>query len=299
MKKNLIILLCLLCCNSVSAEIVWFDGTHPVTYQVDGKVDAVVQMALRLRANTLWPAMHEGTPAFFTVEGNKEMADSFGIVIGTSHCEPLLRNNVTEWDHASRGPYNYITNRRQVQNYWAERLKEVCGTEALFTIGMRGIHDGSMEGVSTKEEKLRGLQQVIDDQRQLIRKYYNNKVERVPQVFIPYKEVLEIMESGLRVPDDVTLMWCGDLRCVVSIDDIEFHQADTISLKTPYRSERWKQSILRCQSLNMTTVRLTKGAHKLYVKALDEHIIFDQWMVDFCLDAPFYTIPVERNNPQI
>ncbi len=176
----------------------------PKTYK------ALFELLLRLRANTIWPAMHEGTPGFFTVAGNKAMADSFAIVIGTSHCEPLLRNNVAEWDVKQRGPYNYITNRRQVQQYWTERLKEVRGSEELFTLGMRGIHDGSMEGVKTPEEKLNGLQQVIDDQRELLRKYYNKKVEQVPQVFIPYKEVLEIMESGLRVPDDVTLMWCDD-----------------------------------------------------------------------------------------
>ena len=180
------------------------DKMGPQTYK------AIFQLLLRLRANTVWPAMHEGTLGFFTVKGNKEMADSCGILIGTSHCEPLLRNNVAEWDHKKRGPYNYITNREQVQQYWAERLQEVKGSEELFTIGMRGIHDGSMEGVKTKEEKLNGLQQVIDDQRKLIRKYYRKDVEKVPQVFIPYKEVLEIMESGLRVPDDVTLMWCDD-----------------------------------------------------------------------------------------
>ena len=181
-----------------------FGTMGPKTYK------AIFQLLLRLRANAIWPGMHTGTPGFFTIPGNKEMADSCGIIIGTSHCEPLLRNNVAEWDHASRGPYNYITNREQVQQYWIERLKEVKGSEALFTIGMRGIHDGSMEGVKTKEEKLNGLQQVIDDQRELIRKYYHKDVEEVPQVFIPYKEVLEIMESGLRVPDDVTLMWCDD-----------------------------------------------------------------------------------------
>ena len=180
------------------------DQMGPQTYR------AIFQLLLRLRANTVWPAMHEGTLGFFTVKGNKEMADSCGILIGTSHCEPLLRNNVAEWDHKKRGPYNYITNREQVQQYWIERLKEVKGSEEFFTIGMRGIHDGSMEGVKTKEEKLNGLQQVIDDQRKLIRKYYRKDVEKVPQVFIPYKEVLEIMESGLRVPDDVTLMWCDD-----------------------------------------------------------------------------------------
>lgn len=180
------------------------DKMGPQTYRV------IFQLLLRLRANTVWPAMHEGTLGFFTVKGNKEMADSCGILIGTSHCEPLLRNNVAEWDQKKRGPYNYITNREQVQQYWIERLKEVKGSEELFTIGMRGIHDGSMEGVKTKEEKLNGLQQVIDDQRKLIRKYYRKDVEKVPQVFIPYKEVLEILESGLQVPDDVTLMWCDD-----------------------------------------------------------------------------------------
>ena len=181
-----------------------FGTMGPKTYK------AVFQLLLRLRANAIWPAMHSGTPGFFTIKGNKEMADSCGILIGTSHCEPLLRNNVAEWDHASRGPYNYITNREQVQQYWIERLRQVKGSEEFFTIGMRGIHDGSMEGVKTKEEKLNGLQQVIDDQRELIRKYYSKEVEKVPQVFIPYKEVLEIMESGLRVPGDVTLMWCDD-----------------------------------------------------------------------------------------
>ncbi len=181
-----------------------FGAMGPKTYK------AIFQLLLRLRANAIWPGMHTGTPGFFTVKGNKEMADSCGILIGTSHCEPLLRNNVAEWDVEQRGPYNYITNREQVRNYWIERVKEVKGSEEFFTIGMRGIHDGSMEGVKTKEEKLRGLQQVIDDQREILAKYYDKNVERVPQVFIPYKEVLEIYENGLRVPDDVTLMWCDD-----------------------------------------------------------------------------------------
>ncbi|UKK54258.1 glycosyl hydrolase 115 family protein [Prevotella sp. E2-28] len=180
------------------------DNMGPQTYR------RLFELMLRLRANTLWPAMHEGTPGFFTVPDNQVMADSFGIVVGSSHCEPLLRNNVAEWNHAQRGPYNYITNRQQVQQYWIERLREVKGSEKLFTIGMRGIHDGAMEGVKTKQEQLTGLQQVIDDQRQLLKKYYRKDVENVPQVFIPYKEVLEILESGLRVPDDVTLMWCDD-----------------------------------------------------------------------------------------
>lgn len=170
----------------------------------------VFELLLRLRANTIWPAMHEGTVAFFKVKGNKEMADSCGIFVGTSHCEPLLRNNVGEWDEKKLGPFNFITNRRNVVNYWRERLHETKDMDAIYTLGMRGIHDGSMLGVKTNAEKLNGLQSVLDEQRKMIKDILGEKKENVPQVFVPYKEVLEIYENGLNVPEDVMLMWCDD-----------------------------------------------------------------------------------------
>ena len=82
----------------------------------------------------------------------------------------------------------------------------------LFTIGMRGIHDGSMEGLerASLDEKTAALQQVIDDQRVLLQKHIDKDLTKIPQMFMPYKEVLEIMENGLRVPDDVTVVWCDD-----------------------------------------------------------------------------------------
>lgn len=165
------------------------------------------KLLLRLRANTLWPGMHPGTTPFFEVPGAREAADSCGIFIGTSHCEPLLRNNVGEWDESLRGRYNYITNRQAVLDYWTERLLEMKGQPGLYTIGMRGIHDGSMEGVKGLEEKTAALQRVIDDQRELLRRHTGTDV---PQMFMPYKEVLEIMENGLEVPEDVTIVWCDD-----------------------------------------------------------------------------------------
>ena len=113
----------------------------------------IFELLLRLRANTIWPAMHPGTMAFFKIPGAKAMADSCGIVIGTSHCEPLLRNNVDEWDVAERGDFNYRTNREAVHQYWIERLQEVKKSkDNMFTIGMRGIHDSSMEGYKTEQE---------------------------------------------------------------------------------------------------------------------------------------------------
>ena len=170
----------------------------------------IFQLLLRLRANTIWPAMHEGTTAFFNVKGAKAMADSCGMIIGTSHCEPLLRNNVGEWNVAERGRFNYRTNREAVQQYWTERLKEVRNSQNnMFTIGMRGIHDSSMEGYTTEQEKFDALQQVINDQQQLLAKYIGNP-SQLPQVFVPYKEVLQLYEKGLKVPDYVTLMWCDD-----------------------------------------------------------------------------------------
>ena len=170
----------------------------------------IFQLLLRLRANAVWPAMHPGTTPFFMIPGAKAMADSCGIVIGTSHCEPLLRNNVGEWDTKTHGDFNYKTNRESVKQYWVERLKEVSRSkDNMFTIGMRGIHDGSMEGYQTTDEKLAGLQQVIDDQQKLIRQHIG-KPEKQMQVFVPYKEVLQLYEAGLQVPDYVTLLWCDD-----------------------------------------------------------------------------------------
>ena len=170
----------------------------------------IFELLLRLRANTIWPAMHEGTVAFFRVPGAKAVADSCGIVIGTSHCEPLMRNNVGEWNVEELGRFNYKTNREAVQRYWIERLKELSPSgENIFTIGMRGIHDSSMEGYTTQQEKFDALQQVIDDQQQLLRRYVGDP-SRLKQMFVPYKEVLELYEMGLKVPDHVTLMWCDD-----------------------------------------------------------------------------------------
>lgn len=170
----------------------------------------IFKLLLRLRANAIWPGMHGITTPFYKTPYAKETADSCGIVIGTSHCEPLMRNNVGEWNEKERGAYNYITNQNAVDSYWTERLKEVGKHENLYTIGMRGIHDGHMEGVKTPKERVTALQKVIDNQRQLLARYVNKDVTQIPQVFVPYKEVLEIMENGLNVPDDVTLMWCDD-----------------------------------------------------------------------------------------
>lgn len=103
---------------------------------------------MRLRANTLWPAMHECTVPFHFVKDARETTEKYGIIIGTSHCEPMTRNSAGEWSDQLNGPYNFVTNSNNVIRYWKERLLKVGQKENIYTIGMRGRHDGRMQGVA-------------------------------------------------------------------------------------------------------------------------------------------------------
>lgn len=176
----------------------------PKTYE------KVFELLLRLRANTIWPAMHECTVPFFWVEGNREMADKYGVVIGTSHCEPMMRNSAGEWDRKTRGAYNYKTNREGIQQYWSQRMEQVKNSECMFTVGLRGVHDGRMEGVKDVDEETELLGRVINDQRDMISDCFGCAPADIPQIFVPYKEVLRAYNNGLKLPEDVTLVWCDD-----------------------------------------------------------------------------------------
>lgn len=171
--------------------------------------ERIFELLLRLRANTFWPAMHECSVPFFFTPGNKEVADRYGIYIGTSHCEPMVRNTNGEWRRVGKGEYNYVTNRKNVLAFWEERVKQLRHSDDIYTLGMRGVHDSGMQGAKTTEEQKAVLTQVLKDQRELLAKYRGD-VTQVPQVLIPYKEVLDVYNAGLEVPEDVTLMWCDD-----------------------------------------------------------------------------------------
>lgn len=170
----------------------------------------IFELLLRLRANTYWPPMHECSVPFFLTPGNREIAKEYGIYIGTSHCEPMACNAAGEWSRRGKGDYDYVGNSDNVLSFWESRVKDVAGQEMIYTLGMRGVHDGSMQGAKTVEEQKNVLTRVFKDQRNLIGKYVNNDISAVPQVFIPYKEVLDVYNAGLEVPEDVTLMWCDD-----------------------------------------------------------------------------------------
>lgn len=191
----------------------WAEGTFD---KESGKVGPktykrVFELLLRLKANYLWPAMHPGTQAFNADPENARLADEYAIVMGSSHCEQILRNNEGEWKAVGTyGDFNYITNRQTMLDYWEERVKTNGKYENTYTLGLRGIHDYPMEGANTTAERVRLMQKAIDDQRNMLRRNIKKPLKEIPQVLCTYEEVLDAYHNGLKVPDDVTLLWSDD-----------------------------------------------------------------------------------------
>ena len=179
-----------------------FKNIGPKTYA------KVFELMLRLRLNYLWPAMHPCSAAFDSAPENAALADQYAIVMGSSHCEPMLRNNVW-WPHEN-GPWRYDQNRDQIYSYWEQSAKDRGQYEAVWTEGIRGIHDHGMEGPPDVPGRVALLGQTIADERKLIGQHVTEKWGPVAQCFIPYKEVQPLYDAGLEVPPDVTLVWADD-----------------------------------------------------------------------------------------
>ena len=178
----------------------------PKTYAV------IMELILRLRANTLWPAMHPGTRAFWYEKTNIPLITKYDIYMGSSHCEQMLCNNEYEWErfggHRDED-WVWHSNKDMIMRYWGARISESKDKNGIYTLGMRAVHDAGMNGYNTIEEKVAALTDIIDHQRQLIADSIGDPTT-VPQIFIPYKEVLTAYNAGLKVPEDVTLMWVDD-----------------------------------------------------------------------------------------
>ena len=189
----------------------WAANTYePETGNIGPKTYArIFELLWRLKANTIWPAMHPSTKPFYQIPGNAEAAHDYAIVDGSAHDEPMLRNNVREWDDKN-GPFNFFTNRAAMVGYWRQRVEQVKDFENVYTIGLRGRSDSALEGAKTPQDALAATGQAIAIQRGLLSSVLGRPADAVPQIFIPYKEVLDIYDTGLKVPDDVTLVWSDD-----------------------------------------------------------------------------------------
>jgi hypothetical protein len=164
----------------------------------------VFELILRLKGNYLWPAMwnnafNEDDPL------NPQLADEYGIVMGTSHHEPMMRAQ-QEWKRHGSGPWEYSQNGAVLRDFWQQGIQRNEKYEEIVTIGMRGDGDLPM----SESANIASLEQIVAEQRKIIADVYRRDAATVPQDWALYKEVQEYYEKGMRVPDDVTLLWCDD-----------------------------------------------------------------------------------------
>ena len=184
----------------------WVKNTYGTEYGDHRFYQRVFELVLRLRGNMMWPAMW-GWAFYADDPENEKTADEMGIVMGTSHHEPMARNH-QEYarNREGWGAWNYQKNKQGLQKFFREGIERMKGTEQIVTIGMRGDGDEAMsEDADTKL-----MQQIIADQRQIISDVTGKKASETPQVWALYKEVLDYYDKGMKVPDDVTLLLCDD-----------------------------------------------------------------------------------------
>ena len=164
----------------------------------------VFELILRMKGNYLWPAMWGR--AFYDDDSlNAPLADEYGVVIGTTHHEPLMRAHV-EWSRYGEGPWDYTKNEERLREFWREGIDRMDAYESIVSLGMRG--DGDMP--MTQGTAIELLERIVADQREIIREETGKPPEETPQLWALYKEVQEYYEQGMRVPDDVTLLLCDD-----------------------------------------------------------------------------------------
>lgn len=184
----------------------WVKNTYGTEYGDHRFYQRVFELILRLRGNMMWPAMWGW--AFYADDAeNEKTADEMGVVMSTSHHEPMARNH-QEYarDRKGWGPWNYQKNKANLQKFFREGIERMKGTEQIVTIGMRGDGDEAMSA----EADTKLMSQIINDQRKIIADVTGKKASETPQVWALYKEVLDYYDKGMKVPDDVTLLLCDD-----------------------------------------------------------------------------------------
>lgn len=179
----------------------------------------VFELIMRLKGNFLWPAMWDNS--FATDDPlNPKLADEYGVVIGTSHHEPMMRA-WKEWERAGnkKGSWDYAKNKAALQEFWKEGIQRTKDYEEIVTLAMRGDGDEAMN----EDANVSQLQTIVEDQRKILADVTKKDVTTIPQVWALYKEVQEYYDKGMRVPDDVTLLLCddnwGNLRRLPKLDD--------------------------------------------------------------------------------
>jgi hypothetical protein len=227
----------------------------------------VFELLLRLKANYLWPAMwnnafNEDDPL------NPKLADEYGIVMGTSHHEPMLRAQ-QEWKRHGKGAWNYATNGEFLREFWTEGVERNKNYESIITIGMRGDGDLPM----SEESNVALLERIVADQRKILAEHVNPDLSKIPQDWALYKEVQEYYEKGMRVPDDVTLLWCddnwGNLRRLPTPDERKRRGGAGIYYHVDYvgdpRSYKWLNTVPVTKIWEQMNLAHEYGANRIWI----------------------------------
>ena len=184
----------------------WVKNTFGTDFGGHKFYEKVFELLLRLKGNYLWPAMW-GWAFYADDPENLKTADAMGVMMGTSHHEPMARNH-QEYarDRKGWGTWNYSTNKENLDRFFREGIERMKGTDDIVTIGMRGDGDEAMgNGTDTKL-----LESIINNQRRIIKEVTGKSADKTPQIWALYKEVQDYYDAGLRVPDDVTVLLCDD-----------------------------------------------------------------------------------------
>ena len=247
----------------------WVKNTYGTNYGDHRFYEKVFELILRLKGNMLWPAMWSW--AFYADDPeNSKTADEMGIIMGTSHHEPMARNhqeyarNRREW-----GAWNYQTNKEKLDQFFREGIERMKGTDDIVTIGMRGDGD---EAMSDKTDT-RLMERIVDGQRRIIKQVTGRPAKEAPQVWALYKEVQDYYDAGFRVPDDVTVLvsddnW-GNIRRVPNAEERKRKGGWGIYYHVDYvgapRNTKWLNVTQTQQMFEQLSLAYDFGIEKLWI----------------------------------
>ncbi|THH28766.1 hypothetical protein EUX98_g5425 [Antrodiella citrinella] len=220
------------------------------------------ELLLRMKANYLWPAIWSSA---FNIDDpeNQPLADWWGIVMGTSHQEPMMRGTPIEWNLFGSGPWNYSTNAQNIYNYWVNGTIRAKPYESIFTMGMRG--DGDLPLSETTNVDL--LEQIVSDQRQILTDVFNGtNITTIPQMWCLYKEVQGYYEDGMRVPDDITLLWTddnyGNIRRFPLVSERVYYHFDYVGSPRDYK---WITSTQISKTYEQMSIAIDRNADRIWI----------------------------------
>ncbi len=261
------------------------------------------ELILRLKGNYLWPAMwnnafNEDDP------DNPRLADEYGIVMGTSHQEPMLRAQ-KEWDRRYKdtlGSWNYAKHSKVLLDFWREGVRRNRNYESIITMGLRGADDTEMAPGGPKAN-MSLLEEIVQNQRQILQEEMNPEVTKIPQMWCLYKEVQEYYNAGMRVPDDVTLLWAednwGNIRRVPS--DEERHRSGGAGIYYHFdyhggpRSYQWINTSPLPKIWDQMTFARQYGADRIWIVNVG-HFKSYSLPMHYFLDLAFYGDSLRHDN---